>query len=81
MQLEQEDDDNDSEFIENMSSTVSLSSSILDYRTLNGREYRSDGGDTQYWFVKLAYIKVKLTNINVGCPMTSSPTRYWILSI
>ncbi|UPK94434.1 hypothetical protein LCI18_005369 [Fusarium solani-melongenae] len=31
------------------SSTASLSSSILDYRTINGRTYHSDRGNAAYW--------------------------------
>ncbi|KAF4458221.1 methyltransferase type 12 [Fusarium albosuccineum] len=31
------------------SSTASLSSSILEYRTINGRTYHSDRGSNQYW--------------------------------
>ncbi|KAK7408530.1 hypothetical protein QQX98_009290 [Neonectria punicea] len=32
-----------------VSSTASISSSILDYRTINGRTYHSDRGSNQYW--------------------------------
>lgn len=35
---------------ENFSSTASVSSSILKYRTVLGRTYHSDRGDTQYWY-------------------------------
>lgn len=31
------------------SSTASISSSILEYRTINGRTYHSDRGNSQYW--------------------------------
>ncbi|KAJ4186942.1 hypothetical protein NW767_012434 [Fusarium falciforme] len=31
------------------SSTASLSSSILDYRTINGRTYHSERGNAAYW--------------------------------
>lgn len=31
------------------SSTASISSSILQYRTINGRTYHSDRGSNQYW--------------------------------
>lgn len=34
---------------DNASSTASISSSILNYRTINGRTYHADRGDTQYW--------------------------------
>ncbi|KAF4984492.1 hypothetical protein FZEAL_340 [Fusarium zealandicum] len=44
------DDDNDSAIGDDAaSSTASISSSILAYRTINGRTYHSDRGDHQYW--------------------------------
>ncbi|KPM41433.1 hypothetical protein AK830_g5122 [Neonectria ditissima] len=43
------DEDDDSALGENDSSTASLSSSILHYRTINGRSYHSDQGNAQYW--------------------------------
>ncbi|KAF5009420.1 hypothetical protein FDECE_4352 [Fusarium decemcellulare] len=45
----QEDDDRDSALGDNASSTASISSSILEYREINGRRYHSDRGDAQYW--------------------------------
>ncbi|KAK3313025.1 S-adenosyl-L-methionine-dependent methyltransferase [Apodospora peruviana] len=47
-----DDDDNDSSLgdVDNVSSTASLSSSILEYRTINGRTFHSDRvTDGQYW--------------------------------
>ncbi|PKS09629.1 hypothetical protein jhhlp_004248 [Lomentospora prolificans] len=44
------DDDNDSSYGDDAaSSTASLSSSILQYRTINGRTYHSEQGNAQYW--------------------------------
>ncbi|KAM5353328.1 hypothetical protein ACJZ2D_016769 [Fusarium nematophilum] len=34
---------------DNASSTASVSSSILEYRTIHGRTYNSEQGDAQYW--------------------------------
>ncbi|KAK0615105.1 S-adenosyl-L-methionine-dependent methyltransferase [Bombardia bombarda] len=34
---------------DNSSSTASLSSTILDYRTINGRTFHSERGDANYW--------------------------------
>ena len=52
-QFNQDDDDNtdaDSALGNDVeSSTVSISSSILRYRTLHGRTYHSERGDAQYW--------------------------------
>lgn len=33
------------------SSTASVSSSILNYRTLHGRRYHSEIGNASYWYV------------------------------
>ncbi|KAK1762289.1 S-adenosyl-L-methionine-dependent methyltransferase [Phialemonium atrogriseum] len=45
-----EDDDADSALGDDAaSSTASVSSSILQYRTINGRTYHSDRGTNQYW--------------------------------
>ncbi|KAK1761860.1 S-adenosyl-L-methionine-dependent methyltransferase [Phialemonium atrogriseum] len=45
-----EDDDADSTLGDDAaSSTASISSSILQYRTINGRTYHSDKGNSQYW--------------------------------
>ncbi|KAI8712342.1 hypothetical protein NCS52_01332000 [Fusarium sp. LHS14.1] len=43
------DDDADSAIEDNASSTASLSSSILQYRTIHGRTYHSDRGNAEYW--------------------------------
>ncbi|KAI7788541.1 methyltransferase domain-containing protein [Diaporthe eres] len=45
------DDDNDSAFGDTASSTDSITSSILEYRTIHGRTYHSDhvGDNAQYW--------------------------------
>ncbi|KAM0210058.1 hypothetical protein ACHAQI_006174 [Fusarium lateritium] len=51
-QLAEEDgaqDDNDSTLSSNASSTASLTSSILQYRTLHGRSYQSERGNADYW--------------------------------
>ncbi|KAL1874364.1 hypothetical protein VTK73DRAFT_447 [Phialemonium thermophilum] len=46
----QDDEDADSAFGgDTSSSTASISSSILKYRTLNGRTYHSERGNAQYW--------------------------------
>lgn len=45
-------DDADSTIPDNASSTASITSSILKYRTLHGRLYQSERGNTDYWFVK-----------------------------
>ncbi|EKJ69302.1 hypothetical protein FPSE_10555 [Fusarium pseudograminearum CS3096] len=42
-------DDADSTIPDNASSTASLTSSILKYRTLHGRVYQSERGNTDYW--------------------------------
>lgn len=44
-------DDGDSAFGDVASSTDSITSSILEYRTIHGRTYHSDAipGDAQYW--------------------------------
>ncbi|RGP74603.1 hypothetical protein FSPOR_1180 [Fusarium sporotrichioides] len=34
---------------DNASSTASINSSILEYRTINGRTYHAERGDAQYW--------------------------------
>ncbi|KAK0386730.1 hypothetical protein NLU13_6566 [Sarocladium strictum] len=44
-----EDDDADSTRLDNDSSTASLASSILKYRTMNGRTYHSERGNAVYW--------------------------------
>lgn len=43
------EDDADSAIGDNSSSTASLSSSILHYRTINGRTFHSERGNAQYW--------------------------------
>ncbi|KAM0360481.1 hypothetical protein ACHAP4_002560 [Fusarium culmorum] len=42
-------DDADSTIPDNASSTASLTSSILKYRTLHGRLYQNERGNTDYW--------------------------------
>ncbi|PCD37205.1 hypothetical protein AU210_005709 [Fusarium oxysporum f. sp. radicis-cucumerinum] len=42
-------EDGDSAVLENASSTASLTSSILQYRTINGRAYQSERGNPEYW--------------------------------
>jgi hypothetical protein len=45
-----EDDDADSAVGDDVaSSTESISSSILHYRTVHGRTYHSERGNAQYW--------------------------------
>ncbi|KUI63715.1 hypothetical protein VM1G_10589 [Cytospora mali] len=46
------DDDNDSAFGDTASSTDSITSSILEYRTIHGRTYHSENvpGNAQYWW-------------------------------
>ncbi|KLO92138.1 methyltransferase [Fusarium fujikuroi] len=41
--------DEDSAVLDNASSTASLTSSILQYRTINGRAYQSERGNPEYW--------------------------------
>lgn len=52
-QRQEEQDDNDSAFGDAASSTDSINSSILEYRTIHGRTYHSatvpGDGDAQYW--------------------------------
>lgn len=48
-QTQDPDDDADSAIEDNASSTASLSSSILQYRTIHGRTYHSDQGNAEYW--------------------------------
>ncbi len=44
------DDDTDSALGDDAaSSTASISSTILQYRTINGRTYHSERGNAQYW--------------------------------
>ncbi|KAF5004806.1 hypothetical protein FDECE_8705 [Fusarium decemcellulare] len=48
--LQEENDDADSSLgTDNESSTASMSSSIVNYRTIHGRTYHSDRGNAQYW--------------------------------
>ncbi|KAF5255657.1 hypothetical protein FOXYS1_13909 [Fusarium oxysporum] len=42
-------EDGDSAVLDNASSTASLTSSILQYRTINGRAYQSERGNLEYW--------------------------------
>ncbi|ENH63805.1 hypothetical protein FOC1_g10007940 [Fusarium oxysporum f. sp. cubense race 1] len=42
-------EDGDSAVLDNASSTASLTSSILQYRTINGRAYQSERGNPEYW--------------------------------
>ncbi|KAJ4002759.1 hypothetical protein NW766_012689 [Fusarium irregulare] len=49
-------DDGDSILSDNGSSTASLSSSILKYRTLHGRLYQSEKGNPDYWFVETHHV-------------------------
>jgi hypothetical protein len=52
--LEEEDNqDADSAYSDDLSSTASLTSSILKFRTVNGRQYHSEHGNSEYWCVKL----------------------------
>ncbi|KAJ4328937.1 hypothetical protein N0V84_000506 [Fusarium piperis] len=48
-QTQDPEDDADSAIEDNGSSTASLSSSILQYRTIHGRTYHSDRGNAEYW--------------------------------
>ncbi|KAF4998713.1 hypothetical protein FGRMN_3039 [Fusarium graminum] len=51
-QLRQDEDDVDSDSTletDNSSSTASITSSILEYRTIQGRTYHSEQGNAQYW--------------------------------
>ncbi|RMJ14417.1 hypothetical protein CDV36_005918 [Fusarium kuroshium] len=50
-QLEEDPDtsDQDSTYSDNQSSTASLASSILEYRTILGRSFHSERGNAQYW--------------------------------
>ncbi|KAL1854083.1 hypothetical protein VTK73DRAFT_8805 [Phialemonium thermophilum] len=48
-QLAEEGHDDSSDFEDAGSSTASLSSSLLNYRTIQGRRYHSDQGNAQYW--------------------------------
>lgn len=45
------EDDTDSAYGDGASSTASLSSSILQYRTIQGRRYHSEVGNAVYWYV------------------------------
>ncbi|EWG54428.1 hypothetical protein FVEG_12645 [Fusarium verticillioides 7600] len=42
-------EDGDSAVLDSASSTASLTSSILQYRTINGRAYQSERGNPEYW--------------------------------
>ncbi|KAF5656769.1 methyltransferase, partial [Fusarium heterosporum] len=45
-----DDSDTDSSLGDDVaSSTASINSSILDYRTINGRTYHAERGEAQYW--------------------------------
>ncbi|KAH6987130.1 S-adenosyl-L-methionine-dependent methyltransferase [Ilyonectria destructans] len=46
---ETDDDEQDSTLGDNSSSAASISSSILQYRTINGRRFHSEQGNAQYW--------------------------------
>ncbi|KAF4974220.1 hypothetical protein FZEAL_8858 [Fusarium zealandicum] len=48
-QSQDRQDDADSALGDNASSSASLSSSILQYRTIHGRTYHSDQGNAEYW--------------------------------
>ena len=55
----QEDDDADSSFgDDSASSTASLTSTILKYRTIRGRRYHSEIGNAQYWYAYLRCLKL-----------------------
>ncbi|KAH7133077.1 S-adenosyl-L-methionine-dependent methyltransferase [Dactylonectria estremocensis] len=45
----QDDADTDSTLDDNASSTASITSSILEYRTIHGRTYHSEQGNAHYW--------------------------------
>lgn len=48
--LQVEDNDADSAVgVDSESSTASITSSILHYRTIHGRSFHSEQGDAQYW--------------------------------
>ncbi|KAL4728177.1 hypothetical protein ACLX1H_004914 [Fusarium chlamydosporum] len=64
----EDQDDGDSTIPENASSTASLTSSILQYRTVNGRLYQSERGNTDYWHVKYLS-KVRSYTNNTTPPM------------
>ena len=49
IQVDADFDDADSAVGDGASSVASLSSSILQYRTLHGRRYHSDATSAQYW--------------------------------
>lgn len=55
-------DDTDSTLSDNASSTASLVSSILQYRTLHGRSYQSERGNTNYWCVQGCVNEIQTTN-------------------
>jgi len=43
-------DDADSAFGNDLESTASLTSTILNYRKIHGRTYHSDVGNAEYWY-------------------------------
>ncbi|KAK4442061.1 S-adenosyl-L-methionine-dependent methyltransferase [Podospora aff. communis PSN243] len=45
-----DDDDSDSALEDPLTSTASITSSILNYRTINGRTFHSNQGNAQSWF-------------------------------
>jgi hypothetical protein len=52
---EPHDDDTDSSLGSDAeSSTASMNSSILNYRTIKGRTYHSERGNAEYWYTIVA---------------------------
>ena len=49
----EDDNDTDSALGEPATSTASIASSILRYRTIHGRRFHSDTGNALYWSVKM----------------------------
>jgi len=61
--LQQSDHDEfDDPYSDDASSTASVSASILEYRTINGRTYHSNQGNAEYWYVSLPLASQDKTN-------------------
>lgn len=54
--LPNEEDGDSSLGQDTSSSTASIASSILHYRTIHGRTYHSERGNASYWYLGLGFV-------------------------
>jgi len=53
-----DDGDVDSAYEDDASSTASITSSILQYRTIHGRTYHSETGNAHYWYAGILFMGI-----------------------